>query len=163
MFLSLLVIATGVLAQSAEFGRGSSADAINAIAKARRPLSGSLSLSRSNGARGDGYAGTLGGELLDDRLWFFAAASVLPRVEFSTADFTPMNAIDAKATAQPVDWTSVTASFHQSSQTNVGAIPSSFLSLRSTTMLSDRAFFDFSVSQTKTTRPRYGFTPLDVQ
>ena len=161
------MIATGAIAQSAEFGRGSSVDAINAIGKTRRPLSGSLTLSRSNSSRGDAYEGTLGGELLDDRLWFFAAASVFPRVDFSTADFRTVNAIDAKATAQPVDWSSVTASFHQSSQASVGsiggAIPSSFLSLRSTTILSDRAFFDFSVSQTKTTRPRTGLAPFDVQ
>lgn len=153
MLLLLLVAANGVVAQSAEFGRGSSVEAINAVAKTRHPLSGSLSLSRSNSARGDGYEGTLGGELLDDRLWFFAAASVFPRVDFSTADFTTADAIDAKVTAQPVDWTSLTASFHQSSQSAAGSIgdtiPSSFLSLRSTTILSDRTFLDFSVSQSK--------------
>ena len=155
--LAIQLLSLGAIAQSAEFGRGSSSDAIKAIAKTRHPLSGSLALTRSTG--------TLGGELLDDRLWFFADASVFPRVDFSTADFTAADfstadAIDAKATAQPVDWTSVTGSFHQ---TNDVSLPSSFFSLRSTSMLSDHAMLDFSVSRTKATRSRFGLTPLEGQ
>ena len=154
--LAIQLLSLGAIAQSAEFGRGSSSDAIKAIAKTRHPLSGSLALTRSTGTLGGNtYDATLGGELLDDRLWFFAAASVFPRVDFSTAD-----AIDAKATAQPVDWTSVTGSFHQ---TNDVSLPSSFFSLRSTSMLSDHAMLDFSVSRTKATRSRFGLTPLEGQ
>lgn len=164
--LAIQLLSLGAIAQSAEFGRGSSSDAIKAIAKTRHPLSGSLALTRSTGTLGGNtYDATLGGELLDDRLWFFAAASVFPRVDFSTADFTAADfstadAIDAKATAQPVDWTSVTGSFHQ---TNDVSLPSSFFSLRSTSMLSDHAMLDFSVSRTKATRSRFGLTPLEGQ
>lgn len=152
--LALLVIqmlALGAAAQTdtAEFGRASGG-AISAITKAPRQTSGSLGLTHSTGAfRGTGYEATLGGELLDDRLWFFGAASILPDVRLSTPDLT---AYDLKATAQPVDWTTVTASFTQFSSNptmNGGVLPPSFLSLRSTSILSDRMTLDFSFSQTK--------------
>jgi hypothetical protein len=142
--LLMQLLALGAVAQSAEFGRAASTNTIKAITKSRRPLSGSLSLTRS--ARGDGYDGTLGGTLLDDRLWVFAAASVFPSANFSNTDF---KAIDATATAQPVDWTSATASFRQLQRSAFDSVPSSFLSLRSTTILSDHATFDFSVSQSR--------------
>ena len=147
--LALLVIqmfALGAIAQSAaqsaEFGRASGGS-IEVITKAPRRFSGSLSLSRSTGALGSqGYEAALGGSLVADRVWFFAAASDL-------------TAIDARMTAQPVDWTSVTASlsrlqqppFETTLQPNAGVLPSSFLSLRSTSILSDRASVSFSFSR----------------
>jgi hypothetical protein len=142
--LVTLMLAFGAAAQSdstSEFGRASGGS-IDAITKAPRQLSGSLSLSRSS--LGSGYQGSLGGEVLDDRLWFFAAASVLPAIQFATPEIT---AIDAKATAQPVDWAAVTASFTQLQRpVSISTVPSSFLSLRSTTMLSDRSMLNVSVS-----------------
>ena len=154
------VLALGAVAQSGtaaapasgEFGRAFGGT-IDAVTKGRRPLSGSLGMTRSTGAlRGDTYEGTLGGELLDDRMWFFAAATVLPRMQFSTAN---IPALDAKATAQPVDWTAVTGAFSQlrqpglatAPQANDRPLPSSFLSLRSTSMLSDQMTLDFSFSR----------------
>lgn len=162
--LAIQLLALGALAQdatpAAEFGRASSGS-ISAITKAPSQLSGTLSLSHSTGtSRGAGYGGSIGGELLDDRLWFFAAAAILPlpQVQFSNADLT---AIEAKATAQPVDWTTVTASFTQLqrpvfSATPLqmdGAVPSSFLSLRSTSILSDRMTLDLSVSRSQLISP----------
>ena len=144
------LIALGAIAQSdAEFGRASGGT-IDAITKAPRQLSGSLALSHST--RGEGYEGSLGGQLVPDRLWFFASASVLPNMQFSNADLT---AVDAKATAQPVDWSTVTASFSQSRQPAFfasPALPTSFLSLRSTSMVSDRMMLNFSFSRSTGTR-----------
>ncbi len=111
--LAAQLLAHGALAQSVtepsaiEFGRASGGT-IHAIAKAPRQLSGSLSLTQSSGTRyGRGYDGTLGGELLDDRMWFFASASILPQMRV----FNPqIPAMQAKVAVQPVDWTAVTAS-----------------------------------------------------
>jgi hypothetical protein len=115
-FFATQMLALGALAQSVtepstiEFGRASSGT-IQAITKAPRQFSGSLGVTWSSSAlRGQGYDGTLRGELLDDRLWFFGTASVLPSMPFFDSG---IGAGDAKATAQPVDWNSVTASFRQ--------------------------------------------------
>ena len=144
------LLAAAAFAQS-EYGRASGGT-IEGITKGPSQFSGSLTLSQSVGSSGGrGYEASLGGELLDDRLWFFGAASVLPQVRFSTPGIT---AFDAKATANPVDWTSVTASFHRLQQPGLatmpqpydGSLPSSFLSLRSTSILSDRMILDFSFS-----------------
>lgn len=131
--LATAFVAAGAAAQTAEFGRGSGG-VIEAITKSPKRFSGSLGLSRSSGLfQGNGYEGSLGGELVDERLWFFAAASVLPAV--------------VKVTAQPVDWTSVAATFSQTAeQPDQLTPPSSFLSLRSTSVLSDRMTLSFSVS-----------------
>lgn len=154
------MLALGVAAQSrgedavsgAELWRGSGG-LVEAIAKGPRQLSGSLSVSQSSGTLGgSGYGGTLGGTLVDDRLWFFAAASVLPSVRFSS---TEIGSIEGKATAQPVDWASVSASFNQLQRPVFASIfpssnlslPTSFLSLRSTAILSDRATLNFSFSR----------------
>lgn len=148
--LAIQLLALTALAQSSdEFGRASGGS-ITAITKAPNAFSGSLSLTHSS--RGQGYDGSVGGKLLDDRLWFFAAAAVLPNIQFSTP---AIASIDAKATAQPVDWTTVTAAFSRLQQplfaytmTPIdGSVPSSFLSLRSTSMLSERTMLNISVSR----------------
>jgi hypothetical protein len=158
--LALQLLAVGALAQSdIEFGRASSGP-INAITKGSHPFSGSISLSQSSA--GTGYGATFGGEVVKDRLWIFAGAEVLPRLRFSNADLT---AIDAKATAHPVDWSTVTASFQRLQQPlftptlrpNDGLLPSSFLSLHSTTMLSDQMVMSFSFSRSATTRSGFDF------
>ena len=136
--LVLLLVAHGASAQSdSEYGHASSG-AIEAITKGPSQFSGSLSLSQS---RGTGYGATFGGEVLKDRMWVFAAAAVLPQIRFSDSKL-----VDAKATAQPIDWANVTASFRQQ-QSNDVLLPSSFLSLRSTTMLSDRVMLNISYSR----------------
>lgn len=147
--LPLLVInlvAVAALAQTdAEFSRASGG-VIDGITKAPSKTSGSLSLTHSTGLFGGrGYEGTLGGELVADRLWFFGAGSVLPGARLSSA----------KVTTQPVDWNSVTASFSQvrqplfttTLQPAFGSLPRSFLSLHSTAMLSNQMMLNVSLSQ----------------
>ncbi|HEX2059356.1 MAG TPA: hypothetical protein VHK90_01315 [Thermoanaerobaculia bacterium] len=144
------LIAFAALAQTAEFDRAFGGE-IKAIAKDTRRLSGSLGLTRSNGLLGDRYEATLGGSLAGDRLWFFAAGTA-----FSGAGLGPrFQAVDATATAQPVDWSTVTASFSQRPeaffgvpQTSFTTVPSSFLSLRSTTMLSESSVLNIGISHT---------------
>jgi len=143
LVLQLLALGAAAQSESGEYGRASGGS-IDGITKGPNRLSGSLSLSHSTGVFGGaGYGASLGGEVLKDHLWVFAAASVLPRIQFSNPDLT---AIAAKATAQPVDWSSVTASFSQLRQNDI-LLPYSFLSLRSTTMLSDRMMLNLSVSR----------------
>lgn len=149
-------LALAAFAQTAEFGRASGGD-VNAVGKkARGGLTGSLSLSHTSGvARGQGYEATLGGELLDERLWFFAAASLMPSSPLQTWSAGRDQGIDAKLMAQPVDWANVTASYSNHRQTPFGApeaidLPSSFLSLRSSMLLSERMLVDFSFSHSAT-------------
>jgi|GEM_PF-2384579 len=169
---ALLVIqmfALAALAQNAaaEFGR-SSGGTIGVTTKGPSRISGTLAFTHSTGAfSGARYEASLGGTIVPDRLWFFAAASVLPRAQFSTSD---MTAIDAKANAQPVDWADVTASFNRlaqpiflttTPQVYSRSLPSSFLSLHSTSMLSDRMMLNFSFSRS-TPRPVFGSAPIDL-
>ena len=151
--LALVVVslfAVAAFAQSSEeFGRASGGS-LELITKAPHQFSGSLSLSHSlGGFRGQSYDGSAGGAIVNDRVWFFAAATVLPRVQFSTQQ---MNAVDTRATAQPVDWSNATATFRRNDASTPTSAPSSFLSLRSTTMLSDHMVFDVSVSRSNATR-----------
>jgi len=133
LFASLaLVIAVSAVAQSAEFDRASGGE-LRAITKSPSNLSGSFRIST-----GRGYDATFGGSV-SDKLFFFGAGSVLPRAHF----------VEGKTTAQPVDWNSVTASFQQFRQPVLGTttLSHSFLSLHSTTMLSDHATMTFNVSR----------------
>ena len=133
--LVTLLFAFGALAQTGEFGRSFGGE-IQAIAKQPRNLSGSLSLMRGSG---NGYEATLGGSLIKDRVWFFASALQLPPMNFASN----IDLVDAKLTAQPVDWTTVSATYAERPST----LPSSFLSLRSTSILSDNMVLNISVSR----------------
>jgi len=139
LLLQLVTLAAFAQA-SAEFGRASGG-MLETITKTSRHTSASFTL-----LSGHGYEGTLGGQLLADRLWFFGSASLLPRTTLSNVNLTTRQ---AKATAQPVDWTSVTASFSDFRQPtpSPGSLSQSFLSLRSTSVLSDRMTLDWSVSR----------------
>jgi hypothetical protein len=138
VLVALLFVALAAFAQTPnEFDRASGGE-IRAITKsATNRLSGSLSLTTAGGAlSGQRYDATLGGTAIDDRLWFFASASLAPQVRIS---------------AQPVDWTSVTTSFRQSAASPApsvyGTLPRTFLALHSTSMLSDHATLDISISR----------------
>lgn len=154
--LLTLLLAASAFAQSDpapanEFGRATGAD-VRAIVKGPRTLSGTLSLSSSGGStRGRGYEGSIGGEIIRDKMWFFGAASMLPGLQASQ-----LTGLNTKVTAQPVDWSNVTASFQQLRQPNAisplqqqdfRSLDGSFLALRSTTMLSDRMMMNFSYTQ----------------
>jgi hypothetical protein len=118
------------LAQSpAEFGRASGGS-IDVITKGPHQFSGSLSLGRSlGGMRGPSYNGTIGGTLVNDRVWFFGSA-----------------ALDATATAQPLDWNAITTSLRRSEQPPATQ-PASFLMLRSTSVLSDQTTLNVTLSR----------------
>lgn len=137
--LAVTSITFSALAQSvAEFGRATGGE-ISVITKQPRRLSGSLQLSVG---RGTGYSATAGGTALDDRIWFFASAAVLPAMQFNNA--TKLEATDLKVTAQPVDWTTISASYSQS-ETNLHT--PTFLSLKSTSIIRDNMTLDFSFSK----------------
>ncbi|MBK5260282.1 MAG: hypothetical protein JJE51_11860 [Thermoanaerobaculia bacterium] len=162
-FVLMLIVAAGLFAQSAEpageYGRVSGGT-LELTTKHSRPFSGSLSLSTSQSSelpfgasRGTGYGATLGGTLIADRLWFFAAAENQPSIA-SRYGATPTSALDTKMSAQLGERQSLIASFAaaRGERPATGAvfdtsIPSSFLSLHYTAVVSDSMFFTGSFSQ----------------
>lgn len=161
-------IAFAALAQSgapepatSEFGRTFGGE-IQAITKHSDNLSGSLGLRMGPGG---GYEGTLGGSLVQDRLWFFASASTVSGFDFGSRG----QSRNAAMTAQPVDWSTVSASFSDrrnaipaTSTTSRATLPSSFLSLRSTSILSDGMVIDISFSR-QTASPQTNASPFDLR
>jgi len=147
-FLSQM-LAAAVFAQSAatssEFGRVSGGD-IDLITKHSQQLSGSLAAMASLW-QGKGFDATLGGTLVKDRVWFFASA------ERSEPLFASQYG-DAKMIAQLGDRQSLATSFAASRQaglttgtTLAAPIPSSFLSLHYTGIVSSNMFVTASFSE----------------
>ena len=128
------LLASAALAQSAsEFGRASGGE-IQTITKHNRKLSGSIDLMRGNGSRSET---SVGGTLLDDKVWFFGSAS------------RALTNGSGKIDAQPVDWNHITASYSKTEpaiETPL-ALPASVLTLHSTTMLSPNAMMSISFSR----------------
>jgi hypothetical protein len=92
---------------------------LDMTAKQTMPFSGSLSFTSSRG-----LGGTFGGTVVKDRVWFFGSAE-------RNKSFV--------ATALPT----------AKSEFNVSALPKSFLSLHSTSVLSPNSFVTVDVSQTR--------------
>jgi len=128
--LVLVFLAAGVFAQTAEYGQAS-AGALDMTAKRSAPFSGSLAFSSARG-QGLGLGGTFGGTLVKDRVWFFASGEKSRSV---------VN------TALPMRTTDLNASFATTPRSLT--VPSSFLSLHSTSILSSNSFFTFDVSQSR--------------
>jgi hypothetical protein len=128
-FLSQM-LAASIFAQS-EFGRVSGGD-IDLITKHSQPLSGSLGFTAGFGK---GLNATLGGTLVKDRVWFFATG------ERNEPLF---RATDAKMNAQLGDRQNLATSF--ASQKSA-PIPSSFLSLHYTGIVSSNMFVTASFSE----------------
>ena len=158
--LLMLFLATAAFAQSAstEFGR-MSGGAIELMTKHSRPFSGSLALttSRSQLSFGSGGA-TLGGTLVPDRIWFFASAEKSEPTFASQygVDQAISRTTDAKMIAQLGDRQNLAASFAAVRQSGVttgpiltAPIPSSFLSLHYTGIVSNNMFFTASFSELK--------------
>lgn len=160
LVLSLLAGSTA-LAQdnSAEYSRATGGE-IQLLVKQPKNLSGSLgmSLSQSNspfGSAGNlkGYSGTIGGTVVQDRLWFFASAERSEALEFASAmpqvrEITP-SAL-GKVTAQLGDRQTLMASVSRTeaiSPLSLTAVPQSFLSMHYTGMISNNSFFTVNVSQ----------------
>jgi hypothetical protein len=114
-----------------------------------------------NGAA-SGYDATLGGTIVQDRLWFFASGyqneallgsrfGTAPRA--NTSDRALSRGIDTKVNAQLGDAQNLAASFATGREPGMTAMtiaaptPSSFLSLRYTGIVSSNMFFTASVSR----------------
>lgn len=172
------LIAAAALAQSAatpsadEFGRASGGE-INVLTKSPSRLSGSFSISAGHSsspyAPGNtrGLEATAGGTLVQDRVWFFASAqhtdglssrfaSALPQAALPAQAST--RAVSANATANIGDRQTLAAMFSSSNSgafTTAGTVaplPSSFLSLHYTGVISPNAFFTFSASRHSSTQ-----------
>ena len=134
--LVTLMTAGVCLAQSSEeFGRGSGG-LLELSTKGPSRFSGSLGLSTGLG----GYGTTLGGTIVNDRLWFFGTAERTQTRIATTLPQTPQ--IDANWNAALGNRNTLGASFSKVS------IPSSFLSLHYTGIVSSNMFFTASVSNT---------------
>ena len=150
-----LVAAT---AGAQEFARGTGGE-IEATTKLQTaPLSGSIGIDLLNGG-GKGYMATLGGTLLQDRMWFFASTNRIERTTTYTAipDFEPVAQFDATTAKagfnlgprQTLDASFVQQDVALQSQSPL-TIPSTFLSLRYTGILTPNTFFTMSFSTSKT-------------
>lgn len=155
LFLSLL-LAASAFAQDAtapvdsEFGRASGG-AVDLMTKGAKPISGTLGLSLGSSST-HGYGLTLGGTLVPDRVWFFAAGErrtslLSSQYGVSRAD---VPAFDAKMIGQIGDRQNLAASFSDTKQPTWTAgttLPTSFLSLHYTGIVTDNMFFTASFSQ----------------
>ncbi|HUP48044.1 MAG TPA: hypothetical protein VNA04_04565 [Thermoanaerobaculia bacterium] len=159
------IVAGAVLAQSqapvpaaSEFGRVSGGQ-IELLTSGTQKLSGSLGVSSSGGGR-HGYDATLGGSLLEDRLWFFGAASMLPAMEQRAG----VGAVDLKMDAQLGSRHALGATFSEgrtlpaaTPDMAMAPMPSSFLSLRYTGVVSNNLFFDARFLRRSVTRSQHPF------
>jgi hypothetical protein len=169
VMLAAQMIAAVALAQdatSSEFGRASGGE-IEVMTKGPKNFSGSLAASfGSFGTRG--YEGTLGGTLFQDRLWFFAAGQqqdqrLFARVpEMRLPAGVVSNAVDAKLMGQLGDRHNFAASFQNARQPYAaipdavtGVVPSSFLTMRYTGIVTSSMFFNVSISRSSAQPPQY--------
>lgn len=158
--------------QSAEFGRSTGGEVVLAP-KGSAPLSGSLELSLRGGS--PAYGMTAGGTLLQDRLWFFASGS---RQQGSRAPYgaieLPANAatraIGGRVHGQIASRHDFSAFFDAAKRPELstigtssyaGNVPSSFLSLRYTGIISSNMFFNASVTRSARTMNGLGFVPVE--
>lgn len=179
LFVQLIVLAASAQ-QSAEFGRATSGTMVM-TPKGSSSFSGSLELSRSSGSDAFGlgssaaYGITAGGALIQDRLWFFGAASMQETSQARFAEIElPENATTGaigarvngrisggqdfssffEAARRPALSTSAPAAF-------AGITPSSFLSLRYTGIVSSSTLFNASFTRSSRTVQGVGIVPLD--
>ena len=129
---------------------------LSMIPKRGTGLTGSLGISysqssgRSGGQDGTGYGATLGGTLITDRVWFFATGEQQSaRVDLAYSY--GANGVDARVMANLGDRQNLALLFADGKRTASPQgddwIPSSFLSMRYTGILSPNAFFSASVSR----------------
>lgn len=158
--------------QAAEYGRATGGELV-LTPKGAAPFSGSLELSLSNGrdvfGRGNApaYGLTAGGTLLQDRLWFFASASRQNTFvsRYAAAEL-PENAtsrsIGARVDGQLGASRDFSASFSSARRpelttfgtTSFATVPTSFLSLRYTGIVSSNMYFTMSATSTARTAPQ---------
>jgi hypothetical protein len=162
LFTALIAFAVSAQ-QSSEFGRASGGQLV-LTPKGAAPVSGSLQLSLSTGSdvfgRGSspGYGLTAGGTLIEDRLWFFGSASQqASQTRFADLEL-PANAttsaIGARAGGRIGAGHDFSAFFEaarrpelSTTSRSLDLVPSSFLSLRYTGVISSNMFFNASVTR----------------
>lgn len=165
LVLVLLIALGGSAQQSAELGRASAGEIV-LRPKGSAPVSGSLELLLPAGGS-PGYGVTAGGTLIPDRLWFFASAShqelssssrfsdlALPenvasraaggRVDGQLGRAHDFSAFFEAARRPQLSTTGAPASFGS-------VVPSSFLSLRYTGVVSSSTFFSASFARSSRT------------
>ncbi len=168
-----------------EFGRVSGGE-MDLITKHSQRLSGSLELTMSRsqllfatGRNGttNGVDGTLGGTIVQDRVWFFATAhqsDALLAPQFATAlpqtgtsYRVASRGIDANLSAQIGDRQSLAASFAAGREPGVttavtaaAPTPASFLSLRYTGVVSNNMFFSANFSRRAVAQPESPFAAV---
>ena len=133
---------------SAEFGRASGGS-LELISKQPSRFSGSLGLTLS--ASASPFA-TVGGTAIKDRLWFFASAQRNETRAQLPQQLTAARALDAHAIAQLGARQTLSAFAESGAQSApLGLrLPSSFLSLHYTGIVSPSMFFQATVSQRAT-------------
>ena len=158
-----LLVTASAFAQ--EFGRDFGGE-IEATMKRPNMLSGSLglSLTRSTqpfGTLGNGrsYDGTFGGTIVKDRMWFFGTAQMQQQpTGFVTATpGTPTIALGTMTAAMSNRNQALTTSFDRTA--NFASVPSSFMSLHYTGIISSNSFFTASVTRHTSSQPNLVFLP----
>ncbi len=179
VFFLVQSIAFAAAAQeSAEFGRASGG-VIVMTPKGASPLSGSLEVSTTNDLPGRdasaAYGMTVGGTLLEDRLWFFASGS---RQEGSPVRFAELElpenatagAIGARLGGHVGDAHDFSAFFEAARTPQLsatvpasfaGVAPSSFLSLRYTGLVSSNMSFSASFTRSSAPVRTLGIVPVE--
>ncbi|HEX2834855.1 MAG TPA: hypothetical protein VHW00_17715 [Thermoanaerobaculia bacterium] len=166
--VTALVLATQLLGavalaqeipSASEFGRASGGE-IRAVTKdIDGRFSGTLGFTTSSGflgGRSNGYSASAGGTLVNDRAWFFASAeSLTSRYGAAIPGSMPnANALDARFNAALNDRNSFDATYTNAQSAAIGSpaeitLPSSFLSLRYTGIVSSNMFVTASVTRGK--------------
>ena len=179
LFVQLIALAA-FAQQSAEYGRGTGGEIV-LTPKGATSLSGSIELSMTTGNDVFGLGSstaiglTAGGNLIQDRLWFFAAASrqEMPQARFADLELpehATLGAIGARVNGQMAGGHDFSAFFEAArrpelsmtaSSAFAGIAPSSFLSLRYTGVVSSNMFFTASVARRSRTMPGLAIVPAE--
>ena len=153
LFLVQMAAGSLIAQDGSEFSRTSGGQVEALSKRATQKLSGSLGMSILGSSSGKGYQATLGGTIVEDRLWFFASAQQQERAWFASALPQMAQPVDVDATfgkvnAQIGDRQSLFASLGTTRETSPmmpgGSIPSSFLTLRYTGTVSSNMFVSAS-------------------
>jgi len=136
--LSLMFVAAAAFAQEAQ--------TLDMRPKHSAPIDGSLAITQGHGT---GFDMTLGGTAVKDRVWFFASAERTQPMFATTVYGQPqaLRTIDTKAIANISDRQNLTASFADTKMPLT--VPSTFLSLHYTGVITSNSFFTMNLSQTR--------------
>ncbi|MFZ2490486.1 MAG: hypothetical protein WA208_03285 [Thermoanaerobaculia bacterium] len=158
---ALFVQLVAAVAVGQEFGRASGGQVVLSAKGSNKPT-GSLGLRTGNATKG--LEATLGGTLIEDRLWFFGSASMVEGISsrFAPSSNGSIDAIDAKLDAQIGRTHAFSAAYTDRTVADLpdqfsATLPSSFLSLRYDGVISSNAFFSAHVSRSSTRQPVFPY------